>query len=225
MWFVAEAMIDIGVPDAVINSPSGMGFLERVGKPVYETLRTLCLNRARQRTSLELQMQDWRSLQAFANTVDDAFQLQYGLASSTQRYMSKWALTEVLGLMHRYLQIGVELQLPSAHEWASTYWYWDYVMTTKIMTEASLRESKEQLEAVKAQMEEERAVTKRAQEAAEAAEAVAAAERASGEVAALAHAAASASTAAAAAASPSGGGSAGGGGGQEGQEKETRGEE
>lgn len=51
------------------------------------------------------------------------------------------------------LQIGVELQLPSPHEWASTYWYWDYVMTTKIMTEASLRESKEQLEAVKAQME------------------------------------------------------------------------
>ncbi|CAM9413093.1 unnamed protein product [Scytosiphon promiscuus] len=149
MWFVAEAMTDVGVPDAVINSPSGMGFLERVGKPVYETLRTLCLNRARQRTmkSDSSEQQDWRTLQTFANTVDDAFQLQYGLASSTQRYMSKWALTEVLSLMHRYLQIGVELQLPSPHEWASTYWYWDYVMTTRIMTEASLRESKEQLEA------------------------------------------------------------------------------
>lgn len=57
MWFVAEAMTDVGVPDAVVTSPSGMTFLERVGKPVYETLRTLCLNRARQRTSLEVQMQ------------------------------------------------------------------------------------------------------------------------------------------------------------------------
>ena len=57
MWFVAEAMTDVGVPDAVVTSPSGMAFLERVGKPVYETMRTLCLNRARQRTSLELQMQ------------------------------------------------------------------------------------------------------------------------------------------------------------------------
>lgn len=57
MWFVAEAMTDVGVPDAVVTSSSGMAFLERVGKPVYETLRTLCLNRARQRTSLELQMQ------------------------------------------------------------------------------------------------------------------------------------------------------------------------
>jgi len=47
----------------------------------------------------------------------------------------------------------VELQLPSTHEWSGTYWYWDYVMTMKIMTEGSLREAKEQLEAVKAQME------------------------------------------------------------------------
>lgn len=50
--------------------------------------------------------QDWRALQAYADAVDDAFQLQYGLASTTQRYMSKWALAEVLGLMHRYLQVG-----------------------------------------------------------------------------------------------------------------------
>lgn len=49
--------------------------------------------------------QDWRTLQAYADNVDDAFQRQYGLAPTTQRYMSKWALTEVLGLMHRYLQV------------------------------------------------------------------------------------------------------------------------
>lgn len=49
-------MTDMGVPDAVVNSPAGVAFLERVGKPVYETLRMLCLNRARQRTSLETQM-------------------------------------------------------------------------------------------------------------------------------------------------------------------------
>ncbi|CAM9614987.1 unnamed protein product, partial [Laminaria digitata] len=168
MWFVAEAMTDVGVPDAVVNSPAGMAFLERVGKPVYETLRVLCLNRARQRSSLEIQMQDWRTLQSCADTVDDAFQLQYGLATTTVRYMAKWALSEVLGLMHRFLQIGVELQLPSEHEWPSTYWYWDYVMTTKIMTDASLQEAKEQLEAVKTQMEEERTAAKDAQEAAEA---------------------------------------------------------
>ena len=60
MWFVAEAMTDVGVPDAVVNSPAGMAFLERVGKPVYESLRVLCLNRARQRSSLEIQMQVYR---------------------------------------------------------------------------------------------------------------------------------------------------------------------
>lgn len=47
----------------------------------------------------------------------------------------------------------MELQLPSTHEWSGTYWYWDYVMTTKMMTEGSLREAKEQLEEVKAQIE------------------------------------------------------------------------
>lgn len=57
MWFVAESMTDMGVPDAVVNSPAGMAYLERVAKPVYETLRVLCLNRARQRRSLEVQMQ------------------------------------------------------------------------------------------------------------------------------------------------------------------------
>ncbi|CBJ30997.1 conserved unknown protein [Ectocarpus siliculosus] len=195
MWFVAEAMTDVGVPDAVVNSPSGMAFLDRVGKPVYETLRTLCLNRGRQRMSLELQMQDWRTLQAYASTVDDAFQLQYGLGAGTQRYMSKWALTEVLGLMHRYLQIGVELQLPSAHEWSGMFWYWDYVMTTKMMAEGSLKESKDQLEAVKAQMEEERVMAKELQQVAQAAEA-----------AELAHAAASAAAAAATPALSGGGG-------------------
>lgn len=56
MVFVADAMVDMGVPEAVVNSPAGTAFLERVGKPVYETLRVLCLNRARQRTSLESQM-------------------------------------------------------------------------------------------------------------------------------------------------------------------------
>ena len=64
MWFVAEAMTDVGVPDAVVNSPAGVAFLERVGKPVYETLRVLCLNRARQRSSLEIQMQVTQAAQA-----------------------------------------------------------------------------------------------------------------------------------------------------------------
>lgn len=51
------------------------------------------------------------------------------------------------------LQMGVELQLPAKHEWPATYWYWDYVMTTKLITESNLREAKEQLEAIKTQME------------------------------------------------------------------------
>lgn len=57
MEFVADAMIDMGVPDAVVNCQAANAFLGRVGKPVYETLRVLCLNRARQRSSLEAQMQ------------------------------------------------------------------------------------------------------------------------------------------------------------------------
>lgn len=52
-------MTDIGVPNAVVQSPAGQAFLERVGKPVFETLRVLCLNRARQRISLEVQLQVW----------------------------------------------------------------------------------------------------------------------------------------------------------------------
>lgn len=50
-------------------------------------------------------------------------------------------------------KIGVELQLPSAHEWPGTYWYWDLVMTTKLTSEYNLWEAKEQLDAIKAQME------------------------------------------------------------------------
>ena len=50
-------------------------------------------------------------------------------------------------------QVGIELQLPSLHEWPGTYWYWDYVITTKLVTETSLWETKEQLEATKLQME------------------------------------------------------------------------
>lgn len=54
-------------------------------------------------------VKDWRTLQSYADTVDDAFQLQYGLANTTQRYMAKWALSEVLGLMHRFLQVGASV--------------------------------------------------------------------------------------------------------------------
>lgn len=50
-------------------------------------------------------------------------------------------------------QIGVELQLPSDHEWRGMYWYWDFVITTKRMTEDGLWMAKRQLQAVKAQME------------------------------------------------------------------------
>lgn len=47
----------------------------------------------------------------------------------------------------------MELQLPSPHEMAVTHWYWDYVMTIKLITESSLWEAKKQLEDIKAQME------------------------------------------------------------------------
>lgn len=50
--------------------------------------------------------QDWRILQSYADTVDDAFREQYGLLKSTTRYMTEWTLSEVLALMHRYLQVG-----------------------------------------------------------------------------------------------------------------------
>lgn len=46
-------------------------------------------------------------LQSYADTVDEAFVQQYDLADTTPRYTAKWALCELLGLMHRYLQVCV----------------------------------------------------------------------------------------------------------------------
>ncbi|CAM9719698.1 unnamed protein product, partial [Chrysoparadoxa australica] len=150
--FIYQALVDDGVPAAIMGTAPGAGFIEKIIKPVYETLRLLCLNRARQRDSMKALLQDWAVVQSDAQVVDSLFCLEHKLPDTTPAHMSNWANREVLRLMSTHMKLGLELELQAGHELLSAYWYWGYITANGIEVESEIYSSRERLRHAKVGM-------------------------------------------------------------------------
>ena len=87
------------------------------------------------------------------------------LPETVPHFCSDWAMYEQLGLMQKFIAIGIELQLFSWYECDSIFWYWDYLLSARLRLQTNFAATRQQVERQKAAI-----AAAEAQEAAEAAD-------------------------------------------------------
>ncbi|KDO26284.1 hypothetical protein SPRG_08359 [Saprolegnia parasitica CBS 223.65] len=133
MEWLGDSMVMAGVPSVLLSTQEGMTYSSRCIEAVYESLKLHMHNRPRQRSRLELMLQDWVILESEAVAIDDKFVTEMGIPKATYpRYFTAWALEQTLGLMQQYLYLGFELDLYASSEFGTMYCYLDYLLGTRI---------------------------------------------------------------------------------------------
>lgn len=134
-----------GVPNDIFETKHGQIFLNRLAKPVYDTLKLRLLNRNRQRAYMEaVIIQDWAQLQQEAHIVDVHYRKEKGLDGKSPPYISHYVLANLVELMDRHVAIGVELCLfQSQEDLAIVYWYRDFLLSTLLNNMTAMRRSRE----------------------------------------------------------------------------------
>ncbi len=163
---IAKEMQRYGVPQILTSTEFGIQFLNRLCKPIYDTLKLHTLNRNRQRTYLGTMFQDWAQLQRDASTVDMLFQQEFQLNSkTTYPYVSNYALLISIELMDHYIGLGVELGLFNGHYHLLTaFWYRDFLLSAKLNVVTSIRGHLKERRAMEAQIRKEELESMNAQD-------------------------------------------------------------
>ena len=123
------------IPESVLTTKLGRAFLNRLAKPIYDTLRLEVLNRNRQRTYLEeVMLAEWASLQQEAHGVDASIQAE-SKTTGDPSYFTHYVMSVTLRLMDLYVALGVELQLVTGpHDLSVSYWYRNFLISTQLST-------------------------------------------------------------------------------------------
>lgn len=131
------------VPYAILKLPATEAFLNRLCKPVYDTLKLMALNRNRQRSYLEIMLGDWSALREEAYVADMSNHQDSGIQSELQPHFSLYVLSTTIILMDSYIDVGVELQLfYSEHELNLAYWYRDFLLSSLLTQLNTMRRYK-----------------------------------------------------------------------------------
>lgn len=132
----------MGLPNILFESKYGKAFLNRLAKPMYDTLKLLVLNRNRQGTYMEaIMFHDWSALQQEAHVVDMNHRQELG--DEVPPYFSQYALYITVWLMDHHVALGIELGLfCGQHDLAVAYWYRDFLLSSQLSTLASIRGAK-----------------------------------------------------------------------------------
>ena len=119
------------IPKDFFSSEHAEAFLNRLAKPIYDTLKLRTLSKNRQRGYIEIVMfPEWVSLQNEAQMVDLEYRQAKNLDNSVQPYFTQYALIIVMRLMERYVASGMEQGLFNGHEEISyACWYRDFLLS------------------------------------------------------------------------------------------------
>lgn len=128
----------------LLETKHGVAFLNRLAKPVYDTLKMQLLNRNRQRTYLEaIMFPDWNTLQGEARTVDAVHRQELNLGENIPPFFLQYVLCTTTALMDHYVALGIELELfQGQHDLGVAYWYRDFLLSTLLTTTAQMRQVK-----------------------------------------------------------------------------------
>jgi len=133
-----------GIPDSVFSGASGAhAFLNRLCKPIYDTLKVLALNRNRQRSYIDVMLGDWSALREEAYIVDTTYHQDNRGAQELQPHFSLYVLSLTIELMDNFVGLGVELELLcNEEELAVAYWYRDFLTSSLLSQIGSMRQGK-----------------------------------------------------------------------------------
>ncbi|KAL7537015.1 hypothetical protein ACHAXR_007535 [Thalassiosira sp. AJA248-18] len=153
-------------PELLLEStcPDGsLAWVSRLAKPMYDTLKALCLNRHRERGFTEtILLPAFQLLQYEAATVDEKFRKEHGLDSSTTpAYATNYVILNTIRLMERHVGLGVELGLyPNWYDLSTALWYRDFLLSALINVKGSIERERTQRREmdlrIKMEQEEER---------------------------------------------------------------------
>jgi len=118
-------------------------FRQRAAQSYLDIFRAFCQNRSRVRRTLCHSIQDWETVQADAEEIDQLLQVQLeekpmvyqalgtGSDPAYSLPLSSWAYLYKLRLMEWIVQLGFELDIYHVDELAGMYWYLSYLAKTR----------------------------------------------------------------------------------------------
>ena len=130
------------VPRSMVESA---GWIARLSKPLYDTLKALCLDRHRERAFTErFLFPAFSTLQKEAAAVDEMFREANDLdAASTPAYATNYVIVQTLRLMERHVALGIELGLyPYWYDLSQAFWYRDFLLTALLNVMSTLEKEK-----------------------------------------------------------------------------------
>ncbi len=120
------------MPDLLLVSPD---LLSKMVKPMYETLKALCLNRHRERMYIEtILLPAFEHLQYESAVIDEKYTIDRGLVTeTTPSFATNYVILNTLRLMERHLGLGVELGLfPNWWDLHTALWYRDFLLSALV---------------------------------------------------------------------------------------------
>lgn len=132
------------LPKVFLDSQYAKAFLNRLAKPMYDSLKLLVLNRNRQRTYMEaIMFHDWSYLQQEAQIVDANHREEINVGELLPPYFTQYTLYFIVWLMDHHVALGIELNLYSGHHDLSTaFWYRDFLLASLLNTISLIRNAK-----------------------------------------------------------------------------------
>jgi hypothetical protein len=133
------------LPDDLITNEHTHIFLNRLAKPVYDTLKLRASNRNRQRIYLESVMfNDWTSLQNEANLVDTHYRREQGMDNTIPPFFGYYVLASLIRLMDIHLSSAIDMDLFCGHEQlSSAFWYRDFILAALEQNLTAMKRAKE----------------------------------------------------------------------------------
>lgn len=133
-----------GIPDNTVTSTTGAeAFLNRLCKPIYDTLKVLALNQNRQRGYIDVMLGDWCALREEAYIVDMTYHQDVRPAQELQPYFSLYVLCVTIELMDNFVSLGVKLKLMcDEEELGVAYWYRDFLTSSLVSQMSTMRQGK-----------------------------------------------------------------------------------
>ena len=142
------------VPELLLTSTD---WLTRIAKPMYDTLKALCLNRHRERGFTEsVLLPAFQVLQYEAATVDEKFRAENGLDATKVSYATNYVILNTIRLMERHVGLGIELGLyPNWYDLNTALWYRDFLLSALMNVKGSVVRDRTQRKEMDQQIERE----------------------------------------------------------------------
>lgn len=156
------------VPELLLTTTD---WLTRMAKPMYDTLKALCLNRHRERGFTEsVLLPAFQTLQYEAANVDEKFRAEHGLDAAKVSYATNYVILNTIRLMERHVGLGIELGLyPNWYDLSTALWYRDFLLSALINVKGSIERDRMQRREMDQRIEREEEEERNRAAAAEAA--------------------------------------------------------